>query len=286
VMCIDGKLIASLLGALRDDNVKREFYLTDAVRLAREAGHKAIAVAGEEAEFQGINSRAELAVAEQALQQRLRAAAMAGGVTMTDPGTVWLSVDTKFGTDVTIGPNVRFGLGVSVGTNTVIKAFCDIEGVRIGKGAQIGPFARIRPGSEVADEVHIGNFVELKATRMGRGAKANHLAYLGDTDIGAGSNIGAGTIAVNYDGYGKHRTVIGPDVFIGSNSSLVAPLKVGKGANVTAGSVVTEDSPADAVAFGRARQVTKKGRATALRAKLKDRAAAAKKAGAGRTKKK
>lgn len=286
VMCIDGKLIASLLGAIRDDNVKREFYLTDAVRLARAAGHKAIAVAGEEAEFQGINSRAELAVAEQALQQRLRQAAMISGVTMTDPGTVWLSADTKFGTDVTIGPNVRFGLGVSVGTNTVIKAFCDIEGVRIGKGAQIGPFARIRPGSEVADEVHIGNFVELKATRMGRGAKANHLAYLGDADIGVGSNIGAGTIAVNYDGYGKHRTVIGPDVFIGSNSSLVAPLKVGKGANVTAGSVVTEDIPADAVAFGRARQVTKKGRATALRAKLKDRAAAAKKAGAGRTKKK
>ncbi|NQW54088.1 MAG: bifunctional UDP-N-acetylglucosamine diphosphorylase/glucosamine-1-phosphate N-acetyltransferase GlmU [Rhodospirillales bacterium] len=283
VMCIDGKLIASLLGAIRDDNVKREFYLTDAVHLAREAGHKAIAVAGEEAEFQGINSRAELAVAEQALQQRLRAAAMAGGVTMTDPGTVWLSADTKFATDVTIGPNVRFGLGVSVGEGTVIKAFCDIEGVRIGKGALIGPFARIRPGSEVADDVHIGNFVELKATRMARGAKANHLAYLGDADIGAGSNIGAGTIAVNYDGYGKHRTIIGPDVFIGSNSSLVAPVKVGKGANVTAGSVVTEDVPPDAVAFGRARQVTKKRRATALRAKLRDRAAAAKKAAAARS---
>jgi len=286
VMCIDGKLIASLLGAIRDDNVKREFYLTDAVLLARKAGHKAIAVAGEEAEFQGVNSRAELAVAEQALQQRLRAAAMAGGVTMTDPGTVWLSADTKFATDVTIGPNVRFGLGVSVGEGTVIKAFCDIEGVRIGKGALIGPFARIRPGSEVADDVHIGNFVELKATRMARGAKANHLAYLGDADIGAGSNIGAGTIAVNYDGYDKHRTIIGPDVFIGSNSSLVAPVKVGKGANVTAGSVVTEDVPADAVAFGRARQVTKQGRATALRAKLKDRATAAKKAAAARSNKK
>ena len=283
VMCIDGKLISSLLGAIRDDNVKREFYLTDAVRLAREAGHKVIAVAGEEAEFQGINSRAELAVAEQALQQRLRAAAMVGGVTMTDPGTVWLSVDTKFARDVTIGPNVRFGLGVSVGEGTVIKAFCDIEGVRIGKGALIGPFARIRPGSEVADDVHIGNFVELKATRMAHGAKANHLAYLGDADIGAGSNIGAGTIAVNYDGYGKHRTIIGPDVFIGSNSSLVAPVKVGKGANVTAGSVVTEDVPPDAVAFGRARQVTKKRRATALRAKLRDRAAAAKKAAAARS---
>ncbi len=278
VMCIEG--------AIRDDNVKREFYLTDAVRIARAAGHKAIAVAGEEAEFQGINSRVELAVAEQALQQRLRHAAMLGGVTMTDPGTVWLSADTKFGTDVTIGPNVRFGPGVTVGANTVIKAFCDIEGARIGKGAIIGPFARIRPGSEVADDAHIGNFVELKATRMGRGAKANHLAYLGDADIGAGSNIGAGTIAVNYDGYGKHRTVIGPDVFIGSNSSLVAPVKVGRGANVTAGSVVTEDVPADAVAFGRARQVTKKGRAAALRAKLRDRAAAAKKAAAERSSKK
>ena len=286
VMCIDGRLIASLLGGLRNDNAKGEFYLTDAVRLAREAGHKAIAVAGEEAEFQGINSRAELAVAEQALQQRLRAAALAGGVTMTDPGTVWLSADTTFGTDVGIGPNVRFGPGVTVGSDTVINAFCDIEGVRIGRGVLVGPFARIRPGSDVADGVHIGNFVELKATRMARGAKANHLAYLGDSDIGAGSNIGAGTIAVNYDGFGKHRTVIGADVFIGSNSSLVAPLKVGKGANVTAGSVVTEDVPANALAFGRARQVTKKGRAAALRAKLKDRATAAKKATAGRANKK
>jgi bifunctional UDP-N-acetylglucosamine pyrophosphorylase/glucosamine-1-phosphate N-acetyltransferase len=142
----------------------------------------------------------------------------------------------------------------------------------------VGPFARIRPGSDVAEDVHIGNFVELKATRMGRGAKANHLAYLGDADIGAGSNIGAGTIAVNYDGYGKHRTVVGADVFIGSNSALVAPVKVGKGANVTAGSVITEDVPAGALAFGRARQVTKKGRAAALRAKLEARAAAAKRA--------
>lgn len=283
VMCIDGRLIGSLLGAIRNDNAKREFYLTDAVRIAREAGYKAVAVTGEEAEFLGVNSRAELAAAEQALQQRLRAAALAGGVTMTDPGTVWLSADTKFGTDVRIGPNVRFGLGVTVGAGTVINAFCDIEGVRIGRGVLVGPFARIRPGSEVADGVHIGNFVELKATRMAKGAKANHLAYLGDSDIGAGSNIGAGTIAVNYDGYGKHRTVIGPDVFIGSNSSLVAPLKVGRGANVTAGSVVTEDVPANSLAFGRARQVTKNGRAAALRAKLKDRAAALKKAAAERS---
>jgi bifunctional UDP-N-acetylglucosamine pyrophosphorylase / glucosamine-1-phosphate N-acetyltransferase len=278
VMCLDGALIASLLGAIRNNNVKKEFYLTDAAAIARAAGHAAIAVEGDEAEFQGINSRAELAVAEKAMQQRLRAAALEAGVGMADPDTVWLAADTKFAADVTIGPNVRFGTGVSVGAGTEIKAFCDIEGVRIGRDAIIGPFARIRPGSDVADRVHIGNFVELKATRMGRGAKANHLAYLGDSDIGAASNIGAGTIAVNYDGYGKWRTVIGADAFVGSNSSLIAPVRVGAGANVTAGSVITDDVPAGAIAFGRARQVTKKGRAAALRAKLKARAAAAKRA--------
>jgi bifunctional UDP-N-acetylglucosamine pyrophosphorylase / glucosamine-1-phosphate N-acetyltransferase len=276
VMCIDGARIASLLGAIRNDNAKKEFYLTDAVAIARAEGHSAIAVEGDEAEFQGINSRAELAIAEKALQQRLRAAALEAGVSMTDPGTVWLSADTRLSPDVTIGPNVRFGPGVTVASNVEIKAFCDIEGARIGRGALIGPFARIRPGSDVAEDVHIGNFVELKATRMARGAKANHLAYLGDSDIGAASNIGAGTIAVNYDGYGKHRTVVGAEAFVGSNSSLVAPVRIGRGANVAAGSVITGDVPAGAVAFGRARQVTKKGRAGPLRAKLKARAAAAK----------
>src|SRR5215510_10943347 len=278
-MCLDGALIGSLLGAIRNDNVKKEFYLTDAAGIARAAGHPAIAVEGDEAEFQGVNSRVELAVAEKAMQQRLRAAALEAGVSMTDPDTVWLAADTKFAADVTIGPNVRFGTGVSVGAGTEIKAFCDIEGVRIGRDTIIGPFARIRPGSDVADKVHIGNFVELKATRMGRGAKANHLAYLGDSDIGAASNIGAGTIAVNYDGYGKWRTVIGTEAFVGSNSSLIAPVRIGAGANVAAGSVITDDVPAGAMAFGRARQQTKKGRAAALRAKLKARAAAAKKAG-------
>ena len=275
VMCLDGALIGALLGAIRNDNVKREFYLTDAVAIARAAGHAVIAVEGDEAEFQGVNSRAELAAAERALQQRLRAAAFEAGVSMVDPDTVWLSADTRLAADVSIGPNVRFGPGVTVAPNVEIKAFCDIEGARIGRGAIIGPFTRIRPGSEVAEDVHIGNFVELKATRMGRGAKANHLAYLGDSDIGAASNIGAGTIAVNYDGYGKWRTVVGAEAFVGSNSSLVAPVRIGRGANVTAGSVITADVPAGAVAFGRARQVTKKGRAAALRAKLKTRAAAA-----------
>ena len=278
VMCLDGALLARLLAGIGNGNVKREYYLVDAVAVARAMGHRAIAVEGEEAEFQGVNSRAELAVAERALQQRLRTAAMLAGVTMLDPGTVWLSMDTRFSPDVTIGPNVRFGPGVSVASEVEIKGFCDIEGARIGRGAIVGPFARLRPGSEVGEKVHIGNFVELKATKMGKGAKANHLAYLGDSDIGAGSNIGAGTIAVNYDGFGKWRTAIGDDVFIGSNSSLIAPVRIGRGANVTAGSVITEDVPAGAVAFGRARQVTKKGRAASLRAKLESRAAAAKRA--------
>lgn len=276
VMCLDGALMPDLLAAIGNNNAKREFYLTDAVAIARRMGHRAIAVEGLEEEFQGVNSRGELAVAERTFQNRLRAAAMAAGVTMLDPDTVWLSADTKLSADVTLGPNVRFGPGVSVASGVRINAFCDIEGARIGKGAIIGPFARIRPGSVVADDVHVGNFVELKATKMGRGAKANHLAYLGDSEIGAGSNIGAGTIFVNYDGYGKHRTVVGTDAFVGSNTSLVAPVKIGKGANVTAGSVITEDVPPDALAFGRARQVTKKGRAGPLRARLKEQALAAK----------
>ena len=278
VMCLDGSLAARLLGAIENNNAKHEFYLTDAVAIARAAGHTAIALEGPEAEFLGVNSRAELAAAEKALQGRLRMAALEAGVTMVDPDTVWLSADTRLAADVTIGPNVHFGTGVSIGSGSEINAFCDIEGVRIGRNVRVGPFARIRPGSHVSDDVHIGNFVELKATRMARGAKANHLAYLGDSDIGEASNIGAGTICVNYDGYGKWRTTIGPDAFVGSNSSLVAPIRVGRGANVTAGSVVTEDVPAGAVAFGRARQVTKKGRAATLRAKLKARAAAAKRA--------
>jgi bifunctional UDP-N-acetylglucosamine pyrophosphorylase/glucosamine-1-phosphate N-acetyltransferase len=275
VMCLDGSLIAELLGAIRNDNVKGEFYLTDAVAIARAKGHRAIAVEGVEEEFQGVNSRAELAVAERCFQNRLRAAAMAAGVTMADPETVWLSADTKLSSDVTLGPNVRFGPGVIVASDVRINAFCDIEGARIGRGAIIGPFARIRPGSDVADDAHVGNFVELKATKMGRGAKANHLAYLGDSEIGAGSNIGAGTIFVNYDGYGKHRTLVGADAFVGSNTSLIAPVKIGRGANVTAGSVITEDVPADAMAFGRARQVTKEGRAGPLRTRLKEQALAA-----------
>jgi len=276
VMCIDGARLAGLLGGLRNANAKREFYLTDVVALARMDGLRAIAVEGDEEEFQGINSRVELAAAEGALQRRLRAAAFEAGVSMAAPDTVWLSADTRLSADVSIGPNVRIGPGVVIAPGVEIKAFCDIEGARIGRGAIIGPFARIRPGSRVGENAHIGNFVELKATIVGQGAKANHLAYLGDADIGRGSNIGAGAIFVNYDGFGKYRSSVGAHAFIGSNSSVVAPLRIGRGANVAAGSVITEDVPADAVAFGRERQVTKEGRATALRAKLRVRAAAAK----------
>ncbi|MBM3645081.1 MAG: bifunctional UDP-N-acetylglucosamine diphosphorylase/glucosamine-1-phosphate N-acetyltransferase GlmU [Alphaproteobacteria bacterium] len=278
VMCIDGAKLAALMAGLRNDNAKREYYLTDLVELAVAAGDLAVAVEGDAAEFMGINTRQELAVAEAALQARLRAAALAGGATLADPASVWFAADTRLGRDVTVGPNVRFGPGVRVAANVEIKAFCDLEGCSIASGAIVGPFARIRPGSSVGRDVHIGNFVELKATTMDRGAKANHLAYLGDGRVGAGSNVGAGTIFVNYDGYGKYRTDVGAGAFIGSNSALVAPVKVGRGANVTAGSVVTEDVPAGAVAFGRARQATKKGRAAALRAKLKARAAEAKRA--------
>ncbi len=278
VMCIDGEKISHLLAALRNDNSKGEYYLTDAVAIARARGDLTIAIEGDEEEFQGINSRVELAAGEAALQRRLRKTALEAGVTMIDPSTVWLAADTELGEDVTIGPNVRFGLGVTVASNVEIAAFCDISGCRIGKGARIGPFARIRPGSDVAEDAHIGNFVELRATKMGRGAKANHLAYLGDADIGAGSNIGAGTIAVNYDGYCKHRTVVEAHAFIGSNSSLIAPVKVGMGANIAAGSVISEDVPAGALAFGRARQVIKKERAAPLRAKLGALAAAVRQA--------
>ncbi|MBL8674361.1 MAG: bifunctional UDP-N-acetylglucosamine diphosphorylase/glucosamine-1-phosphate N-acetyltransferase GlmU, partial [Rhodospirillales bacterium] len=244
------------------------------------AGSRCVVVAGDEAEFQGVNSRADLAAAEAAMQARLRRAAMDAGVTLVDPSTVWLSADTRFGRDVTVGPNTFFAPGVRIGDGVDIKGFCHFDGagggVVVGAGAVVGPFARLRPGTRIGAGAHIGNFVEVKNAVLGPGVKANHLAYLGDGDVGAGANIGAGAVFVNYDGFGKWRTRVGAGAFVGSNASLVAPLSVGRGANVTAGSVVTADVPADAVAFGRARQESKPGRAPALRAKLKARAAAAK----------
>jgi bifunctional UDP-N-acetylglucosamine pyrophosphorylase/glucosamine-1-phosphate N-acetyltransferase len=269
VLCGPGADMARWLAAVRNDNAAGEYYLTDLVALARAEGKRVAAVVGPEAELRGINSRSELAEAEATVQQRLRRAAMDAGVTMTAPDTVFLSTDTRFGTDVSIAPNVVFGPGVSVESNVEIRAFSHLEGCTVRAGAVIGPFARLRPGADVGEEAHVGNFVEVKAAKLGRGVKANHLSYIGDAEVGARTNIGAGTITCNYDGFAKHRTVIGADVFIGSDSILVAPVSVGDGAMVTAGSVITENVPADAMAFGRARQDIKAGRAAAFRASRK-----------------
>ncbi len=266
VLCGNAAMMRRWLSAVGNDNEKGEFYLTDLVALARAEGEHVAAVEAPETELRGINSRVELAAAEATVQAWLRVAAMEAGVTMTAPDSVFLCSDTVFEQDVSIGPDVVFGPGVTVRTGAVIKSFCHIEGAEIGPGAIIGPFARLRPGTMIGAEAHIGNFVELKNTALGDGAKASHLSYLGDSDIGAGTNIGAGTITCNYDGYDKHRTTIGQNVFIGSDSVLVAPLTIGDGAFVTAGSVITRDVTADAMAFGRAQQVEKPGRAAEFRA--------------------
>ena len=242
-----------------------EYYLTELVELARGEGARVIAVEAPEAEGRGVNSRAELAAAEAALQSRLRAAAMDAGATLIAPETVFLAADTVLGQDTVVEPHVVFGPGVQVAGGALIRAFSHLEGACVAAGAIIGPYARLRPGTVVGEGAHVGNFVELKATALGAGAKANHLAYLGDSSIGARSNIGAGTITCNYDGVAKHRTVIGQGVFVGSDSVLVAPISLGDGSFVAAGSVLTEDVPADAAAFGRARQVNKPGRAARKR---------------------
>jgi bifunctional UDP-N-acetylglucosamine pyrophosphorylase/glucosamine-1-phosphate N-acetyltransferase len=205
----------------------------------------------------GINTRAQLAQAEAVMQQRLRAAALEAGVTMIAPETVFLSADTRLGRDVTVEPNVVFGPGVVVEDNAVIHAFSHLEGAHVGKGASVGPFARLRPGAKLGAKSRIGNFVEVKAAEIGEGAKANHLAYIGDGSVGPEANIGAGTIFCNYDGKNKHRTEVGKGAFIGSNSALVAPVKVGDNAYVGSGSVITDDVPKGALAIGRGRQVVK-----------------------------
>jgi bifunctional UDP-N-acetylglucosamine pyrophosphorylase/glucosamine-1-phosphate N-acetyltransferase len=248
------------LRAVRNDNARGEYYLTDVVALARAEGGRVVAAEAPEAELQGANSRAELALLEAGLQQRLRAAAMAGGATLVAPETVFFAWDTVLGQDVTVGPNVVFGPGVTVEDGVEIRAFSHLEGCVVRSGAVIGPFARLRPGAEIGPEAHVGNFVEIKATTLGRGAKASHLSYLGDASIGAGANIGAGTITCNYDGVRKHRTTIGEGAFIGSDTALVAPVTVGARALVAAGSVITEDVPDDALAIARGRQATKPGR--------------------------
>jgi bifunctional UDP-N-acetylglucosamine pyrophosphorylase/glucosamine-1-phosphate N-acetyltransferase len=246
--------LLGVLGAIGNKNAKGEYYLTDAVEVVRGRGGQAVAVVGSEEEVLGVNTRAELAAAEAVWQRRARARIMAEGATLIAPETVWLSFDTRIGRDVTIEPNVFFGPGVTVGDGAEIKANCHIEGALIGKKARIGPFARLRPGAALGEGVHIGNFVEVKNVAVGEGAKANHLSYLGDGAVGAGANIGAGTIFCNYDGFSKHRTEIGAGAFIGSNTSLVAPVKIGEGAYIGSGSVITKDVAGDALALERSQQ--------------------------------
>ncbi|MFT6583424.1 MAG: bifunctional UDP-N-acetylglucosamine diphosphorylase/glucosamine-1-phosphate N-acetyltransferase GlmU [Alphaproteobacteria bacterium] len=259
VLAVDAERLFGWVDRVKDDNAKGEFYLTDIVAIARGEGAVAAVVEADESELMGINSRADLADAEAYWQRARRAKATDNGVSLTDPDSVFFSYDTKISSDVEIGPNVFFGPGVTVGQNVQIKPFCHIEGAEIGDGATIGPFARLRPGAVLEQDVHIGNFVEVKNTKMGRGAKANHLTYLGDATVGSRSNIGAGTITCNYDGFFKYRTVIGRDAFIGSNTALVAPVTVGDGAIVGAGSVVTREVPGNALAVARGRQEERAG---------------------------
>ena len=266
VLCADAGRMRAWLHAVTDDNAQKEFYLTDTVELARADGALVAAVEAPEAELLGINSRAEQARAEAEIQRRLRAAAMAGGATLIAPETVFLALDTLLGRDVTIEPNVVFGPGVVVERGATIRSFSHLEGCVVRAGAIVGPFARLRRGSDIGEGAHVGNFVEVKAARLGAGVKASHLSYIGDATVGAGTNIGAGTITCNYDGFAKHHTTIGANVFVGSDSVLVAPVSIGDGAFVTAGSVITADVEADAMAFGRARQVAHAGRAAAFRA--------------------
>lgn len=266
VMALAGSSALSLLERISDDNAKGEFYLTDAVCLARAAKLRVAVREAVEEEVMGVNDKSQLATAEAAMQSRLRAAALQAGVTLVAPDTVHLSADTKLGRDVVVEPYVVFGPGVVVEEGAVIRSFSHLEGATVGAGASVGPYARLRPGTKLGTGVRIGNFVETKAASFGDGAKANHLAYVGDAAVGAGANIGAGTITCNYDGFAKHRTEVGAGAFVGSNSSLVAPVKVGEGAYVASGSVITGNVPDDALGVARARQINKDGWAKNLRA--------------------
>ncbi len=269
LMALDGAHALELLDAVENQNAQKEFYLTDVVAVARARGLKATHRAAAEDEVQGVNDRVQLAAAEAGAQKRLREAAMRAGATLVAPDTVHFSADTKLGRDVTIEPNVVFGPGVAIADGVLVRAFCHLEGAQVEAGATIGPFARLRPGARLGESAHIGNFVEIKASTVGKGAKVNHLAYIGDASVGAKSNIGAGVITCNYDGFGKYRTEIGEGAFVGTNSSLVAPVTIGAGAYVGSGSVITDDVEPDALALGRGRQVQKSGWAAAFRASRK-----------------
>ena len=264
VICCNSTLLFDLLSQVKNNNASGEYYLTDVIGLARNAGHSATVVTCSEGETLGVNSRAELASADAMYQAAARLTLMEDGVTLVAPDTVYLSLDTIIGRDTIIEPNVVFGPDVTVESGTTIRAFSHLEGCHVSRGSVVGPYARLRPGAELSENVRIGNFVEVKNATIAEGAKVNHLSYIGDASIGERSNIGAGTITCNYDGVLKHRTEIGADVFIGSNTMLVAPVTVGNRAMTGSGSVITSDVESEALAIGRARQVSKPGMAQKL----------------------
>lgn len=265
VMAFAGRTALKILDKIGNGNSKGEYYLTDAVAIVRELGLRAAVIETDEDEVRGINTKAQLAEAEQVMQRRLRQVALDAGVTLIAPETVFLAADTTFGKDVTIEPFVVIGPGVAIDDGAVIHSFSNIVGARIGKNASIGPYARLRPGTVLGEGVRIGNFVETKAADLDAGVKVNHLTYIGDTHIGENANIGAGTITCNYDGFDKHRTEIGAGAFVGSNSSLVAPVRIGAGAYVGSGSVISKDVPDDALAVERAEQAVRPGWAKRFR---------------------
>jgi bifunctional UDP-N-acetylglucosamine pyrophosphorylase/glucosamine-1-phosphate N-acetyltransferase len=265
LMAINGRKALDLLDRIRNDNAKGEYYLTDLVEIARSLGGKVVAVDAPETEVGGCNNRVELAAIERLWQERRRNELMLSGVTMIAPETVFLAYDTVIGRDTVIEPNVFFGPKTVVETDAIIHSFSHIEGAHVGAGAEIGPFARLRPGADLAEDAKVGNFCEVKNSKIGKGTKVNHLTYIGDSTVGAGSNIGAGAITCNYDGVNKYETHIGEHAFIGSNTSLVAPVSIGDGAYIASGSVITKDVPANALALGRARQEMKLERATFIR---------------------
>jgi bifunctional UDP-N-acetylglucosamine pyrophosphorylase/glucosamine-1-phosphate N-acetyltransferase len=269
LLAINGTKALDLLGKITNNNVKGEYYLTDIIEVLRAEGGKAATVEAPADTVAGCNNRAELAELEAIWQQKRRRELMVAGVTMIAPETVFLSHDTEIEQDVTIEPNVIFGPGVKVETGAVIHAFSHLEGAHVSSGVNVGPFARLRPGANLRANAKVGNFVEIKKAEIGEGAKVSHLTYIGDATVGQNTNIGAGTVTCNYDGYNKFETVIGADAFIGSNTLLVAPVTVGNGALTATGSVITDDVPDDAAAFGRARQVNKEGYGAKIAARNK-----------------
>ena len=265
VMAFDGRRALEIIEKIGNANSKGEYYLTDAVAIVRDLGLEAVVIETSEDEVRGINTKVQLAEAEAVMQARLRQAALAAGVTMIAPDTVYLAADTSFGSDVTIEPFVVIGPGVSIADGAVIHSFSHIVHSSIGRNALVGPYARLRPGTSVGDGAKIGNFVETKAATLEAGVKVNHLSYIGNTHVGEGTNIGAGTITCNYDGFSKHQTEIGKGAFIGTNSSLVAPVKIGNGAYIGSGSVITKDVPDDAMAVERGQQTNREGGAARFR---------------------